>query len=423
MSNINSAIFKEKKKIALLSIGVNFMLFIIKLIAGLISGATTLVADAIHSLSDLAAAVSVYTGIEIANKKTKEFPYGLYKVENLVATISAFAIFLAGYEIFRYTFFNGKEKQLDNLPLAIGTVVASIAITFLFSKYEEKKGKELNSPSLIADAEHVKTDMLSSIVVLIGIAANYFGLFLIEKLAVLVIVAFILHSGFEILTDSLKVLLDASVDNETLSKVEKILLSFPIVAKVKSLKGRNSGSYIFIEAEVYVDSDSLEQVHQTLDEIERKIKEEIPFVEKVIIHPEPYESAKRVIAIPLDEKNSISEKFCDCDYLMIGKIDREKGIIEDVKIYSNPVKCVAKSRGVELAEFLKMKGVTCVALLKLPPHKGVFYAMAENRIKIALIEEKKEPYDILDTALNNKLCCTNPLTFLEKEKKGASNES
>ncbi len=415
--------FTKKDKVAFISILVNLLLFTIKLIAGLLSGATTLIADAIHSLSDLAAAISVYAGIKIANKKNSKFPYGLYKVENLVAIISAFAIFLAGYEILRYTIFSHETKKITNLSMAITAIILSIIITFLFSGYERKKGKELNSPSLIADAEHIKTDTLSSIVVLFGIFANYFGFPFLEKLATLIIVLFIFHSGFEILSDSLKVLLDASIDNETLQKIKEIILSFPTVIKINSLKGRNSGSYIFIESEIAVDSDSLEKVHHIIDEIEEKIKDEVPFVEKVIIHPEPYESTKKVIAIPLDKENCISKKFCECNYIFIGKTDEKKNLVEEAKIYPNPVKYIKKSRGVELVEFLKSKKVSCIALLSPPTHKGVLYAMAENRIKVALIDKPYNPYRILELAIERKLRYENALNLLKNFEKGAESES
>jgi len=128
-------IYKEKKKIAIFSIIVNFTLSIIKIIGGTISGSASLTADGIHSLSDLAASFSVLTGIVIANKKAKDFPMGLYKVENLVALVSAFAIFFAGYEIARDVFF-GEPMKITNLPIAVIAIIATVIITFLYANWE-----------------------------------------------------------------------------------------------------------------------------------------------------------------------------------------------------------------------------------------------------------------------------------------------
>jgi cation diffusion facilitator family transporter len=278
---------KEKKKIALLSIFLNLFLSLMKISIGLISGSASLVADGIHSLADFLTSLSVYFGIIIASLKVEDFPYGLYKAENLVSLLSAFAIFFAGYEILREVFIENKLRHIENLPLALTAVIITILLTFIFSRYEKKKGMELNSPSLIADAEHIKTDTMSSIIVLFGIIANYLGYPLIEKLIVLIIVGFIFHAGWEIMISAIRVLLDASVEKETLDKIKEIIEKEPKVIKVKSLQGRNSGSYKFIEAEIILNTTDLTEAHEIAHKIEDKIKREIPFIEKLIIHFEP----------------------------------------------------------------------------------------------------------------------------------------
>lgn len=92
----------------------------------------------------------------------------------------------------------------------------------------------------MADAQHSRTDVLSNIVVMIAIIFGSIG-YQLDKIAALIIVVFIAKTGFEILKDGVKVLLDASVDYETLSKTEKIILDAPQVVEIKSLTGRNSG--------------------------------------------------------------------------------------------------------------------------------------------------------------------------------------
>jgi cation diffusion facilitator family transporter len=278
-------LYKEKKKIAIFSIIVNLTLSVIKIIGGIIAGSAALVADGVHSLSDLFASFSVLVGIVIANKKSKEFPVGLYKAENLVALVSAFAIFFAGYEIARDVFF-GKPIDMKNFPLAIGVVAVSIAITFFYSRWEKKKALELNSPSLLADAEHVKTDFFVLLVVLIGIIGHHFGYIIIEKIAVLIVVGFIFHTGWEILVDAIKVLLDVSVDKETIEEVRKILEKEPMIVKINDIRGRNAGSFKFIHLDIKLNTDSLKEAHQYAHELEHKIKSLIPEIERVNIHYE-----------------------------------------------------------------------------------------------------------------------------------------
>jgi cation diffusion facilitator family transporter len=278
-------IYKEKKKIAIFSVLVNSTLAIIKIIGGMISGSAALTADGIHSLSDLAASFSVLAGIIIANKKAKEFPMGLYKVENLVALISAFAIFFAGYEIARDVFF-GEPMKITNLPVAVIAIGLTVVITFLYARWEKKKAIELNSPSLMADAEHVKSDFFTALVVLVGVIGQYMGYPVIEKIAVAVVVYFIFHSGWEILVDAIKVLLDASVDHETLDKIRQILEKEDMIEKINDIRGRNAGSYKFIYLDIDVKTDSIKEAHAYVHQLEEKIKEAIPEVEKVITHYE-----------------------------------------------------------------------------------------------------------------------------------------
>ncbi|SFV89634.1 Cobalt-zinc-cadmium resistance protein [hydrothermal vent metagenome] len=275
----------EKKKISLYSVGINLTLSLIKIVGGMISGSAALLADGIHSLSDLAASLSVYVGIVISNKKYELFPQGLYKVENLVALVSAFAIFFAGYEIAKDVLL-GDLTPITNLPVALTVLALTVAITYLYSRWEKKKAIELNSPSLLADAEHVKADFYTAIVVLVGVFGQYFGYPIVEKIAVVVVIYFIFHSGFEILKEAIKVLLDASLDHETMDAIRAILNETPKVKEIKHITGRNAGSFKFVQLDIVLDTDSLKEAHELAHNIEKEIKKEMPFVEKVVVHYE-----------------------------------------------------------------------------------------------------------------------------------------
>ncbi len=249
----------------------------------MISGSAALTADGVHSLSDLAASLSVYVGIIISNKKSDLFPHGLYKVENLVALVSAFAIFFAGYEIAKDVLF-GESEPIKNLTVAIVVIGLTVLITFLYSRWEKQKAIELNSPSLLADAEHIKTDFYTALVVLVGVFGQYFGYPIIEKIAVVVVVYFIFHSGFEILKEAIKVLLDASLDIESVERIKAILENETNIKDVISITGRNAGSFKFVQLDLALNTDSLKEAHQLAHTIEDHIKEQMPFVEKVVVH-------------------------------------------------------------------------------------------------------------------------------------------
>jgi len=273
----------EKKKISLYSIGINLLLSVIKIIGGIISGSAALTADGVHSLSDLAASLSVYAGIVISNKKSDLFPHGLYKVENLVALVSAFAIFFAGYEIAKDVLFE-ETMPIKNLWVALGVIGATVVITYLYSRWEKKMAIELNSPSLLADAEHIKTDFYTALVVFVGVLGQYFEYPIVEKIAVVIVVYFIFHSGFEILKEAIKVLLDASLDHDSIEEIKAILAANDKIKAVNKVTGRNAGSFQFVQLDLSLYTDSLREAHEIAHQIEDEIKAKMPFVEKVVIH-------------------------------------------------------------------------------------------------------------------------------------------
>ncbi len=354
-------IFLIKRKIAIYSVMINIFLSTIKLSGGILTGSSALLADGIHSLSDVAASLSILIGIILSNRKYKAFPYGLYKVENLVSLLSAFAIFFAGYEIGREVLFS-EIKPMKSLPLALVVIIITLITTFIFSKYEQQQGEKINSPGIIADSKHVLTDFYSSLVVIIGIIAQYLNWFWLVKIIVIIIILFIFHSGFEILKDAIKVLLDASVDNQTIEHIKQILNNHPEVIRINSIQGRNSGSYKFIELDIAIDIEELDKAHAFIEHLKKHILDEVEFVEDVVIHFEPAYTQLR-IAVLTDEKNKICQHFGSCTNIVIFIIDN--GHIKK-EIYKNPALTLEHHKAIELAEFLKHKHTKCVITKKLP---------------------------------------------------------
>ncbi len=378
-------LFKAKRKISFFSILVNAFLSGIKLVGGIFSGSVALTADGIHSLSDLAASLSVFVGISISNKKSKIFPFGLYKVENLVAMVSAFAIFFAGYEIAKDVFW-GESKEITNLPVALSIIVVNVLITYFYARYEKKMGIKLNSPSLIADAEHIKIDFYSALVVLAGILSQYFGFLIGEKIAVLVVVLFIFHSGFEILKEAIKVLLDASIDNETVQQIKEILDKETMIKQVNQLTGRNSGSYKFVQLDLQLNTNSLSEAHEYAHLLEEKIKKQIQFIEKVVIH---FGTAPREekTAVLLNSKGFICNHFGSCNKIAILQKNKETVFVD------NPYKDHEKKKGILLAEFLNELGITKLILKQKIEQKPVIYAL--KNFGISCVETSKNQLEDL----------------------------
>ena len=378
---------EKSEKIALQAILVAFFIFGIKLIAAIITGSIALKAEAFHTLTDFIASLTVYAGLKIAKRKTKSFPYGLYKIENLISVVISLLVLFSGYEI-ALEAINAKQTEVKNSIVGIIILIVVVLISFVFSKYEKKVGKEINSPILIADADHGYIDVLSNIIVMVSIILGTIGYHL-DKIATLIVVIFIVKTGFGILKDGVKVLLDASVDYETLSKTEKIILNTPQVVEIKKLTGRNSGRFKFIEANIVIKTHNLDKAHLIADKIENQIKQELSNIDHVLIHYEPMQKEEMIYVIPLtEEKNKISSHFGEAPWFMFVTFKTGERVAKQAEVMVNPFMNEEKGKGILAAEFLIKKGIDVVIVKKDFASKGPAYVFSDSNVEVVLTEEE-----------------------------------
>jgi cation diffusion facilitator family transporter len=197
------------------SIGINLALSLLNLAIAAASGSLAVTAEMVHNLVDLAASVAVLVGLKLSQRRSKSFPYGLYKVENVVSVGVALLIFFTGYEIVREALFAPLQETTVSAWMLAGVTLSAL-IPLTFSYFELRAGKAANSPSLIADAQEYRAHILSSGVVLISLIGSIFGLRL-DQAAALLVVFFIARTGWGLLKDGMRVLLDASLDVKTLA--------------------------------------------------------------------------------------------------------------------------------------------------------------------------------------------------------------
>jgi cation diffusion facilitator family transporter len=384
------------EKVAALAVAIHVVLFGIKYIFSMLSGSIALKADAFHSLSDVVASSTVFVGLNIAKRKTKSFPYGLYKVENLVSVMVAIAIFYAGYEIVMEAT-KGMAVELQHIWVTIASVLCVIVITYGYSRYAIKVGTEINSPSLIADAKHIGVDMFSSAMVLIVLLSSFAGVNM-DRISAYIIVVIIAWSGGKILIDGIRVLLDASLDYKTLSIAEKLILAEPQVMEIQHLMGRNSGRYKFIEADIFLKTHDLDKAHFTAHRIEANIKRQIKNVDRVLIHYEPKKKENFIYAVPLTDANQhrISPHFGEAPYfgLITVRIKDKKAI--DQKIVENPFTQVAHGKGILVAEFLNKHQIDVIITQESFEGKGPYYVFSNAAVENLLTEE-----ETVDSALES----------------------
>jgi len=381
-------------RVAFLSLGLNIALVAIKLALSQVSGSLTLRADAIHSLVDVFASAALIIGLHLSMRKSAEFPYGLYKVENVVSVAIAFLLFLTVYEILTEAVM-GDPSVVSYSGWVLVAVAALIPVPYLFGAYQERVGRRFNSPSIIADGIQHKADVLSSLVVFFALVGQYLSLPL-DRIGAVIISIFILRSGWDILKSGMRVLLDASVDHETLEAIHATILAEPGVTEVRRVTGRNSGRYIFVEADVVLRLGDLERAHLVSQRIESAIRAQVPNVDSVIIHYEPRQKTGIRYAVPLaDHKGTISDHFGDAPYFALVDIDLIGKRIERQEIVENRHAGNEKGKGIRVAEELLARKVDTVVTREDLEGKGPGYAFATSGVLTEMTDASTLP-DLLD---------------------------
>ena len=391
---------ERDKKAAVVSIGITAFLVVIKYLFGLLSGSIALIADAVHSLTDVISSIGVLIGLKISTRKpTEAFPYGFYKAENVVSLFLALAIFFAGYEIILTSVERFGKVILTHLPSALITALISLLSAWLLSSYKLRVGRELNSPSLIADGKHTRADTYASTAVLVGLMGSYFGFPFLDPVAGILVSLFIFKAGYGILKDSIKVLLDASIDYETLNRIRELVSETPGVRKIHTLKARSSGKFIFIELEIRTNLKDLERAHSLSDKIGTRIKSEIKNVDRVIIHMEPEKKEFIRYAVPCTENNAlksrVSEHFGKAEYFCLFDIRTADNELVDLRFIKNPFITLEKRKGLKAAELLVANKIDKLLSKESIAHKSAFYVLED-----AYVEFEETAADTIEEVIN-----------------------
>jgi cation diffusion facilitator family transporter len=372
-------------RVAWASIAVNIFLTLLNLAIAAASGSLAVAAEMVHNLVDLVASVAVLAGVKISERESRAFPYGLYKVENVVAVGLAILIFFTGYEIAKEALFAEPAVAVVNGWMLAGVALSAV-IPLGFSVYEMRVGRELNSPSLMADAQEYRVHVFSSGVVFLALIGQMIG-YPVDRYAALVIVVLIAKTGWELLADGMRVLLDASLDGETLEQVRAIIEAEPTVTEVRWVVGRNAGRYRFLESDLVLRVDDLEKAHAVSQRLEKAIREQVPHLERVLIHYEPQARTHLRYAVPLaGAGGAVSEHFGESPYFALVTVRLADAKIEHQEILANPHQTVEKAKGIRVAEWLVGIKIDVVLLREDVHGKGPAYVFADAGVQIRLTQ-------------------------------------
>ena len=176
----------------------------------------------------------------------------------------------------------------------------------------------------MADAKHVYADLLSTAVILFSIIGTHAG-YSLDRYVALFVAVLVAQTGFRIMIDAVKVLLDATLDYRTLDEIRKIMESHPDVAEVVAVGGRSSGRYKSVEISLHMHTRLLREAHEIVSHLEEEILDRWPEIDKILIHYEPQLKETWRIAVPIevadgskpDENAKLSDHFGDAPYFAV----------------------------------------------------------------------------------------------------------
>jgi predicted Fe-Mo cluster-binding NifX family protein len=250
----------------------------------------------------------------------------------------------------------------------------------------------------MADAQEYRVHVFSSGVVFLALLGQMVGVPL-DRYAAMIIVVLIVKTGWDLLSDGMRVLLDASLDPETLDQVRAIIEAEPAVIEIRSLVGRNAGRYRFIEADVVLRVEDLEKAHAVSERIAAAIRAKVPHVERVQLHYEPRPRTHLRYTLPLaDTDGLLSEHFGEAPYFGMVTVRLADGQVERKEVLANPYQDVEKAKGIQVGEWL-VGLKTDVVLLREDVHgKGPAYVFRDAGVETRLTQATTQSEAIAEQA-------------------------
>lgn len=269
----------------------NVILTIAKFTAGVIAHSGAMISDAVHSASDIFSGLIVLIGVRISSKAPDEkHPYGHERFECVAALLLSGILALVGGTIGVNAvkdIISGREQEVPGILALVAAAVSIVTKETLFW-YTRGYAKKYRSTALHAEAWHQRSDALSSIGALIGIAGARMGVPVMEPIASLIIALFILRVAVRIFRDAIDQMVDHSANEETEAAFRETALEQPGVRGVELLRTRMFGNRVYVDLEIAVDPEmKLSAAHEIAERVHDAIEQAYPDVKHIMVHVNP----------------------------------------------------------------------------------------------------------------------------------------
>lgn len=279
---------RETRRILWVILGLNGGVAAAKLIYGWMTGSVSMQADGIHSSFDGMSNVIGLIGLWVAaHPPDAGHPYGHKKYETFAAAAIGVLLFGTCLYILRNSYLHWRESVVPEVTgLSFAIMLVTMAVNWGVMTWERRRGKALQSEILVADSLHTASDILSSMAVLIGLAAVAAGYPLLDPIAGVVIAGFIGHTGVLVLKEASQSLSDrARIDAEA---IRKVALTVDGVRCCDGIRTRGMARHVFMDLCIHVDpAMTIARAHTVAHKVEDQLKQTFPGVAEVVVHVEP----------------------------------------------------------------------------------------------------------------------------------------
>lgn len=282
--------YKASQKIIWITIVLNIILACGKIIIGFTAKSNAILADGIHTVSDIGSSLGLIVGLFIASKpEDLEHQYGHEKAESVATFLLSLLLLAVGLNIGYSSFKLIISGDIATPGIAaIYAAVISILIKELQFRISIKAGKKLNSNVLIADAWHHRSDALSSFAALIGIIGARMGYKFLDPLAGIIVSIIVIKAGIQIFLNALNELMDVSIEIEKIEELAHKILAHNEIKTINDIKARKHGSKVFVDVEIAVDPDiTVSKGHDIAEDVENIIYSNVENIKDVLVHVNP----------------------------------------------------------------------------------------------------------------------------------------
>ncbi|WP_405276815.1 cation diffusion facilitator family transporter [Methanobrevibacter sp.] len=298
--------FRQKggKKAAIVAITANCLMTVLNVTVGLMSGSFALVSEGAHTLSDVITSIIAYVGFYIGQKPADaEHPIGHGRAEAISGLVIVIFLVIVAWEIMQGAVEKILNPSLITVPETLAAVMATmgIIVNYSISEYIINLGKSIKSPAIVADGKHQRTDIFSSIAILVGVIVSNMGYPLLDPIIAFGIGLLILKTAYEIAKENTNNIMGKVPSKEFINEIKRVANEIPAVNNPHNIKVDYLGAYATVTLHIELDGNmTLDESHKIVHVVQNNIIKEIPEVKYVMVHACP-------IGLSYDHKQEIDK--------------------------------------------------------------------------------------------------------------------